>query len=232
VIHFVRFPMAIQPKSDAGERAFHAALGFRPHSGWASLVAVCGPSNAPKVLERKRIELADPAIRGSVQPYHAAEQMEFKAAERFLQGRLDSSERLARDAIKTTIDKLLQLGYRVKACGLVRSSARPLPALASVLASHALIHTAEGEMFRDALTRASTHFGFPVLGVKERELLECCAADLRIPAREIEGRLAELGRALGPPWRQDEKFATLVAWLALAASKAKDVSKSQLTPAV
>jgi len=26
-----------------------------------------------------------------------------------------------------------------------------------------------------------------------------------------------MGRALGPPWRQDEKLATLAAWLALAA---------------
>jgi hypothetical protein len=31
---------------------------------------------------------------------------------------------------------------------------------------------------------------------------------------------------LGPPWRQDEKFATLVAWLALAAVAGKGARKS------
>jgi hypothetical protein len=29
--------------------------------------------------------------------------------------------------------------------------------------------------------------------------------------------VAELGRACGPPWAQDQKSAALVAWLALAA---------------
>ena len=139
---------------------------------------------------------------------------------------LNSSEGLAREAIEGTVDKLRQKGYRVSVSGLVRSSARPLPELASVLASHALIHTAEGEMFRDALTRASTHHGLTVMGVKERELFDRCASDLGMPTPEIESRLAELGRMLGPPWRQDEKFATLVAWLALAAQAAKGARKS------
>jgi hypothetical protein len=225
--------MAVKTKSGTKEAALSdvamsdaAAIGFRPHSGWASLIAIAGPVAAPHVIERRRIELADRASRGSVQPYHFAEGLELKKAERWIEQCLNDSERLARDAIQVTADKLRQQGYRVRACGLVRSSARPLPELASVLASHALIHAAEGEMFRDALTRASTHHGFSVLGVKERELFDCCTTDLGMAAREIESRLAELGRMLGPPWRQDEKFATLVAWLALAAGAGKSARKS------
>ena len=203
-----------------------AAIGFRPHLGWASLIAIAGPVAAPHVIERRRIELADRATPGSVQPYHFAESLELKKAEPWIEQCLNTSERMARDAIALTVDKLRQQGYHVRACGLVRSSARPLPELANVLASHALIHTAEGEMFRDALTRASTHHGLPVLGVKERELFGRCTTDLGIAVREIESRLAELGRMLGPPWRQDEKFATLVAWLALAAAAGKGTRKS------
>ncbi len=203
-----------------------AALGFRPHSGWACLVALAGPVAAPHVIERRRIELADRATRGSVQPYHFAEEMELKKAERWIDQCLNSSEALAREAIGLTVDNLRQGGYRVRACGLVRSSARPLPELGSVLASHALIHTAEGEMFRDAITRASARHGLSVLGVKERELFDRCASDLGMPAPEIESRLAELGKMLGPPWRQDEKFATLVAWLALGAGAGKSARKS------
>jgi hypothetical protein len=203
-----------------------AAIGFRPHSGWACLIAIAGPLAAPHVIERRRIELADRATRGSVQPYHFAEGLDLKKAERWIEQCLNTSERLARDAIAVTVDKLRQQGYRVRACGLVRSSARPLPELESVLASHALIHTAEGEMFRDALTRASAHHAFPVLGVKERELFHRCTAELDMPQQEIESRLAEVGRMLGPPWRQDEKFATLVAWLALASAAAKGARKS------
>lgn len=220
--------MVVKTKSRAKEAAVcersalsDAAIGFRPHSGWVCLIAVAGPVAALHVIERRKIDLADRATPGSVQPYHFAEGLELKKAERWIEQCLNTSERLARDAIEATVDKLRQQGYRVRACGLVRSSARPLPELASVLASHALIHTAEGEMFRDALTRASAHHGFPVLGVKERELFDRCTTELDMAQQEIEGRLAELGRMLGPPWRQDEKFATLVAWLALAGAAAK-----------
>src|SRR5690242_8309122 len=214
--------MAVKTTSDTKSPALNdpavsdAAIGFRPHSGWAALVAIAGPVAAPHVIERRRIELADRATRGSVQPYHFAEEMELKKAERWIARCLNASEGLAREAIEAVVDKLRKQGYRVRACGLVRSSARPLPELASVLASHALIHTAEGEMFRDALTRASTHHGLSVVGTKERELFDRCASDLGLPAPEIVSRLAELGKMLGPPWRQDEKFATLAAWLALA----------------
>jgi hypothetical protein len=58
-----------------------------------------------------------------------------------------------------------------------------------------------------------------VLEVRERELLARCASDLGLPADKLTRRLAEMGRALGPPWRQDEKFATLAAWLALVAAR-------------
>ena len=72
-------------------------------------------------------------------------------------------------------------------------------------------------MFRDVLAAAGRHHDLPVLAVRERELMARCTADLGLSADRIVHRLAELGRALGPPWRQDEKLATLAAWLALAA---------------
>lgn len=100
------------------------------------------------------------------------------------------------------------------ACGLLLASGRPLPALEKVLASHALIHTAEGELFREALRAASRECGLPLAAVRERDLFARGAADLGIPET-----LAEMGRALGPPWRQDEKFAAIAAWLALKAAE-------------
>lgn len=55
-------------------------------------------------------------------------------------------------------------------------------------------------------------------GVKERELLERAASALRIPGNDLLQRAAALGRSMGPPWRQDEKYAALAGWLALAAA--------------
>ncbi len=59
----------------------HAALGFRAHSGWAALVVVAGPPRSPAVIDRRRIELVDPGIPGSKQPYHAAQKLDLKKAE-------------------------------------------------------------------------------------------------------------------------------------------------------
>ena len=39
------------------------------------------------------------------------------------------------------------------------------------------------------------------------------------PGTDLQQRIGELGRSLGPPWRQDEKLASLAAWIALAESK-------------
>jgi hypothetical protein len=197
-----------------------AALGWRAHSGWASLIAVGGSPDAPAVVARRRIELTDGTIAGAVQPFHAARGLELAAAERLVGRCREATLRLARRALRATAEELRLQGYGIAACGLLQSSARPLPAFAAVLTSHALVHTAEGELFREALAGAAAAQGLAVVRVKERELLGRCAAELRLGEEALKRRLAELGRTLGPPWRQDEKLATLVAWLALAGAAA------------
>jgi hypothetical protein len=104
----------------------------------------------------------------------------------------------------------------VVGCGVLLSSGRPGTSLGATLASHTLIHTAEGELFREAIAQASQSLHLPVTKVKERELYPRAALELSIHAGEL-GRLAtEMGRPIGPPWRQDEKYAAIVGWLALA----------------
>jgi hypothetical protein len=100
-------------------------------------------------------------------------------------------------------------------CGLLLASGRPLPALEKILASHALIHTADGELFREALLHASARCGLQEFTIKEKELLDCAGQEFRAKPKELMRRVSELGRSLGAPWSQDEKFATLAAWLAL-----------------
>ena len=193
-----------------------AAVGFRAHSGWSALVAVAAGARWPVVIDRRRIELADAAIPGSMQPYHAAEPMKLKDAEAYIQRSIDQARRLAQRALHAAIDELRKSGHEVAGCGILLASGRPAPALAAILASHPLIHTAEGELFRDALRYASERCKLPVTAVKERDLFERAAAELRIPSGELQRRVAEMGRAIGPPWRQDQKLAALVGWLALA----------------
>ncbi len=194
----------------------HAALGLRAHSGWAALVALAGPLDSPAVIDRRRIELADSTIPGSVQPYHAAEGLGLPGAEEYLKRCADQTATMAQRALRGVIEEVQRKGYELVGCGVLLGSGRPRTTLEATLASHALIHTAEGEFFRDALVAAGRHCGLTVAGVKERELFERGAAELRVSADELQRCVAEFGRAIGPPWRQDEKLASLVAWVALA----------------
>ena len=81
-----------------------------------------------------------------------------------------------------------------------------------------MIHTAEGEFFRAAIRSANETCGLPVTGIKECEILNRGVAELGLHLKEIQGRMLDLGRPIGPPWRQDEKLATLAGWLILAAA--------------
>lgn len=196
----------------------HVALGLRAHSGWAALVVIagapCSPA-VPAVIDRRRIELIDPGLPR--QPYHAAERLDLQEAEKLVRRCADTARLLGRQALRAVINDLRKKGHEVVGCGILLGSGRPATTLAATLASHALIHTAEGELFRDALTQASEHCGLPVTGVKERELHARAAAELGVSASELGRRVTKMGLPMGPPWRQDQKRAALVAWLALAA---------------
>lgn len=193
-----------------------AALGFRAHSGWAALVAVAGPVAEPAVVVRRRVELSRQTPR---QPFHAAEQSPFAAAEDLIRRSTDEAAALAEQAVRDAVADLRAMGHEPVASGLLVAAGRPLPGLAQILASHALLHAAEGELFREVLREGSRRCGLLLVEVRERELEERAARSLRCPDPELRRRLAAWGKAQGPPWTQDEKRAALVAWLALAADR-------------
>jgi hypothetical protein len=196
----------------ANSSAMKTAIGLRARSGWATAVVVAEERGAVRVAMRERLVLADDALAGSVQPYHALVPLELREAERKLALFRRSSEALAREAVASLVKRA---GGEPRSCGILQSSARPLPDLARILAAHPLVHAAEGEFFRDALREACDHAGLAVVGVKEKEAWERASSELRVPLAALERRVTEMGATVGRPWRADEKLATLAAWLAL-----------------
>ncbi|HXZ28827.1 MAG TPA: hypothetical protein VEG08_12615 [Terriglobales bacterium] len=193
-----------------------AGLGFRVHSGWAAVVAVAGPVKAPQVVLRKTVVIADPAIPGSKQPYHAAEKLSLKQAERLVRRCAASTNGLARRALRGIVAELRAKGLQPGRACILLAAGREVGPLAAILASHPRIHTAEGLFFREAMRRACRRSRVKVTGVKEREIVAQAAAALRLQAKTLRRRAGQMGRDLGPPWRQDEKLAALAAWLMLA----------------
>jgi hypothetical protein len=200
-----------------------AAVGFRVHSGWAAAVAVCLEKGAPVVLARQRVQLVETFTYEFRQPYHTAEKMLEGQARKFISRMQAEARRLAYIEIRELASRTQEQGMKLTRCGLLLASGRPLPALQKILASHALIHAADGELFREALLHASARCRLRDFRMKERQLLECAGQVLRLKGDALMRRVTELGRPLGSPWSQDEKFATLAAWLALATPSKNDL---------
>lgn len=193
-----------------------AAVGLRAHSGWAAAVTLGGEATAPVLLDRRRLALTDDATPQPVQPYHASEGLPLSKAERIVGHAIEQARRFGERDLRALAGDLLSLGHEIESCAVISGSGRTLPGLESVLASHALIHAAEGEMFRDALRHAGKRAGISVLGVKEKELSPVAVEILGISETKLKLRLGTLGRAAGPPWAEDQKLAALAAWIALA----------------
>ena len=200
-------------------QARQAALGFRAHSGWTALVAVCVDRGLPTVLARQRIHLVETFTYEFRQPYHTAKKMPPDEGREFISRMQEEARRFAYRAICDVQSELQKQGLKLTRCGLLLASGKALPGLDKILASHALIHTADGELFREALLHASARCGLRDFRVKEREVLDLAGRAFRLKPDDIMRRVTELGRSLGSPWSQDEKFATMAAWLALSASR-------------
>jgi hypothetical protein len=193
----------------------HAAVGFSAHSGWTALVAISLEEGSPLVLFRQRPHLVKTFTYEFRQPYHTAEKRPPAEARGIILHVRTDARRLAYQAIHSVQTRLQEQDYELKRCGLLLASGRPLPALPQILSSHALIHTADGELFREALIHASLRCGFEVFTAKESVLLETASHTLHSQPDELVRRLTGLGSGLGSPWTRDEKFAALIAWLSL-----------------
>jgi hypothetical protein len=199
----------------------HAALGFRVHSGWTALVALSLEDGLPHALLRERPHLVKTFTYEFRQPYHTAEKRPPAEARDVIAHAQADARRLAHQAIHSVQTNLQNQGYELKCCALLLASAKPLPALPKILASHPLIHTADGELFREALLHASRRCGIETFTTKESELLEKAMLTFHLQPDARGRQLSDLGRAFGSPWSQDEKFSALVAWLSLSSKGRK-----------
>ena len=193
-----------------------AALGVRMHSGWGVFVAVSGDANSVEVIDRRRVVTMDPRIPGANQPYHYAARLGLPGSERYLAHCAAVSERLAVAAVAEVVRELDGAHYRIVGSAVLLASGRPLPSLSKILASHALIHAAEGEFFRNAVRKACERLKISVTAIRERELDGRAKRAFGNAASRVQRRISGLGSSIGPPWTKDHKTAALAASMILA----------------
>lgn len=192
-----------------------AVLGVRMHSGWGILVAIAGDPDALEMIDRRRIVVTDPGAPGAKQPYHRAVALGLPRAETYLASCATASEGMALAAIGEVVRALEVRGHRIAGCAVLLASGRALPPLEKILASHPLLHTAEGEFFRNAIRRACDTLKIPVTATRERELDERAKMAFGRTASRMQRAIAGMGKSIGPPWTKDHKSAALAAAMIL-----------------
>jgi hypothetical protein len=198
-----------------------AAVGFRVHTGWASLIAVAGAALCPTVVDRRRLEMIagnDPEAPPYV--YHAAAKLPLAAAERFVREHTQAARESARAAVADAVTALREHGYEVIVAGVIVGN-RPFlaPPLASIVKAHSLIHAAEGELFRQAIVEATEACRLSVTCIPAQQLYARSAADLKLSSEALLELLATVGRAAGKPWAHDQKESLLAALVARKARR-------------
>jgi hypothetical protein len=202
-----------------------ASIGLRARTGRAIAVVLVGSPDAPAVWERREISVIDPRRPGSYQPYHEVMELPWAKAQVAVRKLARVVEQMATKALAQLINDLLAQDYRVNHIGIVGAPERALEKIGS---PHIRAHAAEGVLFRHVLELAAENNGVPYRTFAEQKLNALAAAELRIPIVDLERRLIDLGRAIGRPWRADEKAAAASAWLAFG-SRQKAKAKTERT---
>ena len=189
------------------------ALGMKSHTGWAAVVALCGPAGSAEVVAKRRIDMATTFDEGAV--YHKSQELPLARADALIRSSEEKFERIARQALADLVAELRTAGCETVASVLVGGAGKALPPLESIVKSHPLVHAAEGELYRRVLRRASEACHIPVLEIPAKEIGARAARALGIAPAQLTARLAALGKASGRPWARDQKDSALAAWVAL-----------------
>ncbi|HKM89153.1 MAG TPA: hypothetical protein VJX29_00955 [Candidatus Acidoferrales bacterium] len=190
-----------------------ATLGFRVKTGRAILVALAGPAANPQILFHREVQLCDPNVPESRQPYHGGIMPFVPATPQAVARGRKAAERTAVAVITALSGELHAAGYSLAGVALVLSSN---PDLARIGSSHIRAHALEGILFREVLEAGARAASIPASLVLEREALARASRALRRPEARLQRALAGFGAQAGRPWRAGEKSAALGAWLALS----------------
>jgi hypothetical protein len=191
-----------------------AALGFRVKSGWAAVVLLTRQKDGPQLADVKRVEMSDPRLPETRQPYHAS-MGKLETDSRILNQRERLVRCIAQESLGTLLTSYQQKGYRISRAALVVGSQIDPTIIAN---PHIRAHAFEGQLFRSAVEQTLVSHE-----IRTDVFLECdaythVAARLQQSSNHVKRAIQDLGRSIpakSGPWRAEQKLAALAALLAL-----------------
>jgi hypothetical protein len=187
------------------------ALGLRIKSGRAVAVVLAGGAAAPVVIVRADVDLSDPQVEATKQPYHAGmgkAQQDPSVIARLV----DIIERRARQSIDRLLADERLRRHTCRSAGLVVGSTINPETVGN---PHIRAHASEGRLFRTVVEEALRSHRVACTVLVEKTLRPSAAKKLDRSPAAVGRTLDSLGQGLGAPWRADEKAAALAAWILL-----------------
>ena len=188
-----------------------AALGFRVKSGWAMAVLVSA-SSPPRVIDRRRVDLSDPAVPDSAQPFHAGLDLPRAAAAKAVARLVKCVERSSQRAIAELIKHYQAKGFRIVGAGIIVGSTVDPQTIPN---DHIRAHAAEGRLFRVVIENALKLSRVKFSVTREKDSINEGKEMLGSSEERLKTELAKMGKAVEGSWRAEEKAATLAALMAL-----------------
>jgi hypothetical protein len=188
-----------------------AALGFRAKSGWAVVVLLSGATASPRLCDNHVVDLSDPRLPETRQPYHAAlGKLETDAKK--IKRRTDTVQGVTNQSITKLLADYRRKGYAITHASVVVGSQLDPATIAN---PHVRAHALEGQLFRSTIERALNEHGIRTTAFLERDAYDKAATQLTKSSVDVQRAIQSLGRVTGGPWRAEQKFAALGAWVAL-----------------
>jgi hypothetical protein len=188
-----------------------AALGFRVKSGWAAAVLLTGPTRSPQLCDVRRIDLSDPRLPETRQPYHAA-MGKLETDTTKINRRVSVVRSIAQQSLATLLASYRQKGYAIRRAALVVGSQVDPDSIAN---AHIRAHAFEGQLFRSVLGEALQACRIRTEILVERNAYAQAAAKLKDSNDNVQRMIRDFGRVAQGPWRAEQKLAALAAWLTL-----------------
>jgi hypothetical protein len=192
-----------------------AAVGLTVKSGWAAAVLLGGSPASPRVLDSRRIDLSDPTVPDSRQPYHAGfGTARSRGAD--LTRLVASVKSFGRSSVTALLREYERAGRDLCGAGIIAGSLVDPAAIAN---DHIRVHAMEGRLFRTIVQDAVTRRVVACPTWREKEVYGLAAKRLKRSEADLRAAVAALGREVSGSWRAEQKAAALAAWLVLAGTK-------------
>lgn len=189
-----------------------AVVGFRVKSGWSVAVLVSVAPSEPALLDVRRVELSDPAVPGSMQPFHAGLKLPNDKGPGEVARLVQVVERFAERSLRVLLEEYKEMGGRLVGAGVVVGS---LVDPSTITNDHIRAHAEEGRLFRSVVLAAARGIGLQAAVYLEKNLYAEASATLRRSVPQLKKDLIAMGREVEEGWRAEEKAAALAALIAV-----------------